>query len=376
MDISLAQDPLRALLDIYSPPLRSDGTSEPLVGIFADINMREAAAMCELPTFGVNPADVMGDEPNVKAKSPEPDELGRLLLSLSPDFDICDDTQHTSATEAQFPDDAINVIVSVLSASKREEDVQQLEAALEQRSTPPPRRPDPFLFSQNLSTQPPMPPSAPPTAMEQPISFVIPNLLMVPKLDQAPLVDVFAPPAEQPSFPVLDPPPVIVRHQSPVLNAHLGIELEDLRRRAEDFRRRNPGLDIDKTWLQAYAGRLSQRGELLDDYRCYVNGCSQRNKRRDHILVHVGSHVEHRPFQCNVCGMRFLRKNECKRHESSHGGHKPFSCPICAPYQERSFVRQDLLKRHMRVTHGIQGDPSNDRRKRMRFSRGEDVYWP
>lgn len=52
-------------------------------------------------------------------------------------------------------------------------------------------------------------------------------------------------------------------------------------------------------------------------------------------------------------GMRFLRKNECKRHTSSHGGQKPFRCPICAPFQDRSFVRQDLLKRHMKVTHGV-----------------------
>ncbi|EKM59146.1 uncharacterized protein PHACADRAFT_52995, partial [Phanerochaete carnosa HHB-10118-sp] len=79
---------------------------------------------------------------------------------------------------------------------------------------------------------------------------------------------------------------------------------------------------------------------------CYVKGCTQTNKRRDHILVHVGSHVEHRPFQCDECGMRFLRKNECKRHMSSHVGLKPYTCSICAPYQEKSFVRQDLLKRH------------------------------
>lgn len=56
---------------------------------------------------------------------------------------------------------------------------------------------------------------------------------------------------------------------------------------------------------------------------------------------------------CDCSGMRFLRKNECKRHVSSHGGAKPFKCPICAPTQDKSFVRQDLLKRHMKVTHGV-----------------------
>jgi len=71
--------------------------------------------------------------------------------------------------------------------------------------------------------------------------------------------------------------------------------------------------------------------------------------------------------------MRFLRKNECKRHEGSHGGRKPFACPICAPYQDRAFVRQDLLKRHMRVSHGVVPDPA-DRRKRIRVDDREN--WP
>lgn len=75
-------------------------------------------------------------------------------------------------------------------------------------------------------------------------------------------------------------------------------------------------------------------------------------------------------------GMRFLRKNECKRHESSHEGRKPFSCQICAPFQDRSFVRQDLLKRHMRVTHGV-NDTSRASRKRMDLRKDEDAEnWP
>ena len=86
--------------------------------------------------------------------------------------------------------------------------------------------------------------------------------------------------------------------QAPILNAHEGVELEDLRLRAETFRMLNPGCELDKMFLQAFAGRLSEKGQMLQEFRCYVKGCTQRNKRRDHILVHVGSHVEHRPFQC------------------------------------------------------------------------------
>ncbi|KAF8559057.1 hypothetical protein OG21DRAFT_1503516 [Imleria badia] len=89
-------------------------------------------------------------------------------------------------------------------------------------------------------------------------------------------------------------------HSSPVLNAHLGIELDELVSRAERFRTRYPEREIDRPWLSHFAGKLSDRGELLNDFRCYVVGCDQRNKRRDHILVHVGAHIGQRPFACSL----------------------------------------------------------------------------
>ncbi|KIK92477.1 hypothetical protein PAXRUDRAFT_829926 [Paxillus rubicundulus Ve08.2h10] len=102
-------------------------------------------------------------------------------------------------------------------------------------------------------------------------------------------------------------------HSSPILNAHLGIELSELTFRAERFRTRNPGCDIDRAWLSHFAGKLSERGELLSDFRCYVIGCDQRNKRRDHILVHVGAHIGQRPFACSVwfVELDFILHNMC-----------------------------------------------------------------
>ena len=68
------------------------------------------------------------------------------------------------------------------------------------------------------------------------------------------------------------------------------------------------------------------------------------------------------------------RKNECKRHEVGHEGRKPFSCTLCAPYQEKSFVRQDLLKRHLRVAHGPQGAATRKRKGNLKDE--DEDYWP
>jgi hypothetical protein len=85
---------------------------------------------------------------------------------------------------------------------------------------------------------------------------------------------------------------------SPVFDAHRGIDLEDLKARAERYRLRNHGREYDKRWLLSFAGKLSNKGELIEEFRCYVVGCQQVNKRRDHILIHVGAHLDQRPFKC------------------------------------------------------------------------------
>ena len=93
---------------------------------------------------------------------------------------------------------------------------------------------------------------------------------------------------------------------TPVINAHFGITLQDLQEKAERYRLRNSiplagGIELvyDKRWLLAFVGKLSQQGELIREFRCYVVGCSQTNKRRDHILIHLGGHLGHRPFRCS-----------------------------------------------------------------------------
>jgi len=93
-------------------------------------------------------------------------------------------------------------------------------------------------------------------------------------------------------------PSIPINLGTPVFDAHRGIDIEELKAKAERYRLRNQGRDYDKRWLISFAGKLSARGELVEEFRCYVAGCKQVNKRRDHILIHVGAHLDQRPFKC------------------------------------------------------------------------------
>ncbi|KAF8639891.1 hypothetical protein AX17_001143 [Amanita inopinata Kibby_2008] len=95
---------------------------------------------------------------------------------------------------------------------------------------------------------------------------------------------------------------------TPVTHAHLGITLSELQEKAERYRLRNHAaisrmgdmeVEYDKRWLLSFVGRLSPMGESIHEFRCYVAGCAQTNKRRDHILIHLGAHLGQRPFKCS-----------------------------------------------------------------------------
>jgi hypothetical protein len=183
---------------------------------------------------------------------------------------------------------------------------------------------------------------------------------------------------------------LLVSPDTPVYNVHEGISENDLQRRANRYRRRYPGRSLDRHWLLKYAGKLNKDGKAIEDYRCYISGCAQVNKRRDHIIVHICSHANERPFACRhwllrfhsialtKCGltgffcsqMRFLRRNECKRHEAGHSGLKPFVCRLCLPPAAK-FARQDLLTRHARRAHGI---TARDHRAKFQLT-PEMVAW-
>lgn len=97
----------------------------------------------------------------------------------------------------------------------------------------------------------------------------------------------------------------LVSPDTPVFNMHEGVSEYDLQRRANRYRRRYPGRTLDRHWLLKYAGKLNKYGRVIEDYRCYILGCAQVNKRRDHIIVHICSHVNERPFACRHWLLRF-----------------------------------------------------------------------
>lgn len=347
-----AKDAFSTLLNLDSPllGLGSDGIPvkqrEPVVGLYADVNLRTLPTRHDSPQVYVNPADVMGQQ-DMGAKTEEEQEVVDLLIGYDSQPHILAPAQDSTDCEAGtgFTEEAVQAIVNVISAAQREDVdkttlpeppqvIEAIQPVFSLPDVPPPVIPQPTHFpfapprevvpgpvnthpSLRVSHAPAPPPIAPaPTSVppqacaanlprglsssldHAPYMFFPSSLTALHPRQRTPLVD-----RQPPAYPgevqahASHMPPADDR-QTPICNAHMGVELDELRRRADAFRVRNPDADIDKTWLQAFAGRLSEGGALIDEWRCYVKGCAQRNKRRDHILVHVGSHVEHRPFAC------------------------------------------------------------------------------
>ncbi|KAJ5674131.1 hypothetical protein N7462_009570 [Penicillium macrosclerotiorum] len=75
---------------------------------------------------------------------------------------------------------------------------------------------------------------------------------------------------------------------------------------------------------------------------CLWHDCdNSRFGRKENIKSHVQTHLDDRPYKCDVCDKKFVRGHDLKRHLKTHTGKKPFACRCGA-----SFARQDALTRH------------------------------
>ncbi|EPQ59385.1 hypothetical protein GLOTRDRAFT_125692 [Gloeophyllum trabeum ATCC 11539] len=329
-----------------APSYARSTSTEPPIGLFPDVNMRTILRDDE-PVACVNPASIMGPAP-VKA---EFDELDRdITMDISPEPSV------TMEDAPPPPDSDIPSASGSVSGAQSDSNVYDL---LDQS----------FLKLEEIAQEVAALHLAPPASVG-PAALHYPTLhTTFPACEETkvlPLVSVTlwgSQPAKnlsRPRSPLADlntnQPPVNrgpILPDTPILNAHLGVDIEVLRAKVERHRLRNPDQDIDNAWFLPFVGKLTPRGELLEDYRCYILGCNQTNKRRDHIVTHVGSHVDHRPYECAHCGQRFLRKNECKRHEARHADdYRSFTCKLCPASETKSYSRQDTLKRHMTKAHG------------------------
>lgn len=99
---------------------------------------------------------------------------------------------------------------------------------------------------------------------------------------------------------------------------------------------RDTGVSSEK--IAAYiAGPDTKDGK----YVCLFDNCGSRFGRKENIKSHVQTHLDDRPYQCDVCDKLFVRGHDLKRHLKTHTGKKPFGC-LCGA----SFARHDALTRH------------------------------
>lgn len=278
------------------------------IGLIPDVNMYNLTLLTEQPCLGVDPLDTVGRVSRSPRTGWSPS--GALLpfsykaasRGYPPMYDAGPDPASQGAVRELTPPplsqdypplDIIHNIATILSTSATEElyqmfmtDFHGAQPSLEQFAPQESARASPIIKMEQ--------PNEPALFVSSPKrkEFYVP-----PKYDtfSSPSDGVFSPIHVRIERTRDDDP-----HPSPILNAHVGIELAELIFRAQRYRARHPGQPIDRAWLMQFAGKLTDRGELVDDYRCYVVGCDQKNKRRDHIVIHVGAHVDQREFSCSM----------------------------------------------------------------------------
>ena len=279
---------LLAIPQTYNGRELGEDTGSPMVGLVVDVNYRNLA-MTQSPALCINPADIGGvTEPQVKIEDSEM-QIDTPMVTVDPGSTTGTTSisrMPTPDMNTEFPEEALTAVVSVLADSvKREAFETTAMGSVPQGfiSPQPPTYPTRSGLGLGLQFAAP-PPRRIVTSGPMAIPVVSPMGPTGPRVPLAPIMNTIG--------------GVALNRLPPIQNAYEGVDIEELRLRAERFRQLNPGCELDKDFLQMFAGRFDKTGQQITEFRCYVKDCNQTNKRRDHILVHVGSHVEHRPFQC------------------------------------------------------------------------------
>ena len=87
------------------------------------------------------------------------------------------------------------------------------------------------------------------------------------------------------------------------------------------------------------------------EHSCSI--CPRKFKTKRHLLGHIRTHSEAKPFSCGDCEMAFKAKTALRRHKSVvHEGIRPYACRLCSFKAGQSHS----LTVHYRGVHGLEKD--------------------
>ncbi|XP_045169858.2 zinc finger protein 112-like [Mercenaria mercenaria] len=111
------------------------------------------------------------------------------------------------------------------------------------------------------------------------------------------------------------------------LNNH---DLKERRKKSKSST--NKSLQPKRSCLQKAEEECPHCGKFLKPYK---------------LKVHLISHMEDRPFQCDLCPKSYKYQGHLESHKASHQEVKPFYCEMCG----KGYVTITLLKHHSMMHH-------------------------
>ncbi|KAK9872149.1 hypothetical protein WA026_016203 [Henosepilachna vigintioctopunctata] len=107
----------------------------------------------------------------------------------------------------------------------------------------------------------------------------------------------------------------------------------------------------DKTYATSYHLLTHMRTHVNPKpFHCTVEGCLKKFSSNFSLQNHIKGHTGERPYICKICSKAFKTSGEVSKHGRIHTGIKPFHCPISGC--NRSFATSNILKVHIRSHTG------------------------